>query len=152
MEGVIKKKAMLWMTLILALFAFKPAFGEEALKPLAPGWLSLDGSVGLLDKQIEDGKSALEKALFRISISGFLDTSWSFSTNHPGSVFDRDISGRYFDQDHNDIVFNDFNITIDKPDKDWGVGFHIVGDFGRTGELLREATFWGSNKFKGVGN
>src|SRR5438093_4779020 len=115
MEGVIMKKAMLWMTLILALFAFKPAFGEEAPKPLGPGWLSLDGSVGLLDKRIEDGKSALEKALFGTSISGFLDTSWTWSSNRPRGAFDRDISGRYFDQDHNDIVFNDFNLTLEKP-------------------------------------
>src|SRR5262249_53812919 len=29
---------------------------------------------------------------------------------------------------------------------DWGVGFHVVGDFGRTGELLRESTQW-TDKF-----
>jgi len=32
---------------------------------------------------------------------------------------------------------------VEKPEKDWGVGFRISGDFGRTGELLREATLWG---------
>jgi hypothetical protein len=120
-------------------------------KPLAPGWLSLDSSVGILDKAIGDGKGALEKAL-GISISGFFDTSYTLSTNHPGSIWDRDISGRYFDQDHNDIVFNAFNLTLDKPEKDWGVGFHLAGDFGRAGELLREATYYGKVKFKGAGN
>jgi Putative beta-barrel porin-2, OmpL-like. bbp2 len=140
MEGVNMKKAVLWMTLVLALFAFRPASGEEAPKPLGPGWLSLDGSVGLLDKQIEDGKSALEKALFGIGISGFFDTSWTLSTNQPGSP--SNITGRYFDKDQNKLVFNNFNLTLDKPEKDWGIGFHIVGDFGRTGELLREATLW----------
>jgi len=128
----------------------KPA--EPAEKPLAPGWLSLDSTVGIVDNKIADGKTALQNALFGINISGFLDTSWTFSTNHPGSVWRHNISGRYFDMDNNQIVFNDFNITIDKPEKDWGVGFHLVGDFGRAGELLREATFWGSNKFTGAGN
>jgi len=126
--------------LTLAMVTFGPAFDEEAPKPLATGWLSLDGSVGLLDKQIEDGKSALEKALFGIGISGFFDTGWTFSTNHPGSP--ANITGRVFDKDQNKLVFNDFNLTLDKPEKDWGIGFHVVGDFGRTGELLRESTQW----------
>ena len=121
-----------------------PLLGQEA-KGLAPGWLSLDSSVGVLDKKIEEGKSGLEKAL-GISISGFLDTSYTWSSNRPGGAFDRDISGRYFDQDHNSIVFNDFNLTLEKPEKDWGVGLKAVADFGRTGELLREGTFWGGAK------
>ncbi|HEY2917815.1 MAG TPA: outer membrane beta-barrel protein, partial [Candidatus Binatia bacterium] len=114
--------------------------GAEEEKPLGPGWLSLDCCVGPLDKAIGDGKSAIEKAL-GIGISGFFDTSYTWSSNHPGAP-GRDITGRYFHKDHNDVVFNDFNLTIDKPEKDWGVGFHFVGDFGRTGELLREATLW----------
>jgi hypothetical protein len=115
----------------------KPAEPEE--KPLGPGWLSLDCCVGVLDGKIADGKGALEKAL-GIGISGFLDTGYTWSSNRPRSP--AVISGRYFDQDHNKIVFNDFNLTLDKPEKDWGVGFHVAGDFGRTAELLREATLW----------
>jgi len=146
------KSGLLRGLMLSALLAVSmvPANAQQD-KPLAPGWLSLDSSVGVLDGKIGDGKGALEKAL-GISISGFLDTSWSFSTNHPGRIWDRDISGRYFDQDHNDFVFNYFNLTVEKPEKDWGVGFKFVGDFGRGGELLREATFWGRNKFKGAGN
>jgi hypothetical protein len=115
-----------------------PAFAQD--KPLEPGWLSLDSSVGVLDSKIGDAKGSLEKAL-GIGISGYFDTGWTFSTNHPSRP--GNISLRYFDKDHNDLVFNGFNITIDKPEKDWGVGFHLAGDFGRTGELLREATLWG---------
>lgn len=126
------------VTLVWAAEEAKPA--EPADKPLEPGWLSLDCCVGVLDGKIADGKGALEKAI-GISISGFLDTGYNWSSNHPRSP--SDISGRYFHKDHNKIVFNDFNLTIDKPEKDWGVGFHLVGDFGRTGELLREATLWG---------
>ncbi len=92
----------------------KPA--EPAEKPLGPGWLSLDSSVGVLDAKIADGKVALQNALWGINISGFFDTSWTFSTNHPGSLFAHNITGRYFDQDNNQIVFNDFNITLDKPE------------------------------------
>jgi Putative beta-barrel porin-2, OmpL-like. bbp2 len=114
-------------------------YGAEE-KPLAPGWLSLDGSVGLLDKSIADAKSSVENAL-GISISGYLDAGYNWSSNHPR--IPRNISGRYFDKDHNKLVFNDLNITIDKPEKDWGVGFRLSGDFGRTAELLREATLWG---------
>jgi hypothetical protein len=123
----------------LTVFAFMPAFADEP-KPLEPGVLSLDGSVGVVDKAIENGKGTVEKAL-GLGISGFFDTSYTYSSNHPKHP--AIISGRYFDRDQNKVIFNDFNLTIEKPEKDWGVGFKIVGDFGRTGELLREATLWG---------
>jgi hypothetical protein len=130
--------------IVMLLLAPQLARAQED-KPLAPGWLSLDGSVGLLDKAIGDGKGALEKAL-GISIGGYLDTSYTWSSNHPNKL--SNISGRYFDKDHNKIVFNNFHIMVDKPEKDWGVGFRISGDFGRYGELLREATLWGKTLHK----
>ena len=111
----------------------KPAEPEE--KPLGPGWLSLDKSVGLMDNAIGNAKGSLEKAI-GINISGFLDTSWTFSTNHPSHP--ANISLRVFDKDQNKIEFNALNITLDKPEKDWGVGIHLSGIFGRTAELLRE--------------
>jgi hypothetical protein len=116
----------------------KPA--EPAEKPLAPGWLSLDSSVGVLDSKIADGKAAVEKAL-GISIGGYLDTSYQWGSNHPRNP--NFMSGRYFDQDYNEIDWNDFHLVLDKPEKDWGVGFHLAGDFGETGKLLRQATLWG---------
>ena len=147
------KKGLVLLLYVLASFlapvmtaqAAEPAAAEQkpaepADTPLGPGWLSLDCCVGVLDGKIADGKGALEKAL-GISISGYLDAGWTFSTNHPNNP--KVISGRYFDQDQNKVVFNNFNLTLDKPEKDWGVGFHLAGDFGRTAELLREATFWG---------
>jgi hypothetical protein len=115
--------------------------GAEEEKPLAPGWLSLDGIVGPLDKSIASGKGALESAL-SVSIGGFLDTSYTWSSNHPRRP--SNISGRYFDKDHDKIVFNYFHLFVEKPEKDWGVGFRVSGDFGRGGELLREATLWGN--------
>jgi hypothetical protein len=131
-------------TLVLSLtIVFVAVANAQDDKGLAPGWLSLDGSVGLVDKAIADGKGSLEKAL-GITIGGFLDTSYTWSSNHPKNP--ANISLRYFDKDHNKIVFNDFHIVIDKPEKDWGVGFRISGDFGRTGELLREATYWGGRQ------
>lgn len=135
------KRGAVVLLLFFSIFvlAFIPAHAQED-KPLGPGWLSLDSSVGVLDKSIADGKASVEKIL-GINISGFLDTSYNWSSNHPKRP--ANISGRIFDKDYNKIVFNDFNITIDKPDKDWGVGFHLVGDFGRRGELLRESTLWG---------
>jgi hypothetical protein len=124
---------------------------EPAEKPLGPGWLSLDCCVGVLDNAIANGKSSVEKAL-GISISGFLDAGYNWASSHPkknrAAGLGADISGRYFDKDYNRVELNDFNITIDKPEKDWGVGFHLSGDFGRTAELLREATFWGPNLHK----
>jgi Putative beta-barrel porin-2, OmpL-like. bbp2 len=116
----------------------KPA--EPADKPLAPGWFSLDSSVGTVDKAIADGKSAVQNAL-GINIAGFLDTSYTWSSNKPRSP--ANISGRYFDKDHNKLVFNYLHVALEKPEKDWGVGFRLSGDFGRGGELLREATLWG---------
>jgi hypothetical protein len=125
----------------LTVFAFKPAFADEP-KPLEPGVLGLESTVGQADKAVEKAKSILENA-WGVGISGFFDTSYTYSSNHPGKAFNHNISGRYFDRDHNKVVFNDFNLTIEKPEKDWGVGFKLVGDFGRSGELLREATLWG---------
>jgi hypothetical protein len=110
-------------------------------KPLGPGWLSLDGSVGLLDSSIADGKGALEKAV-GLNMGGFLDTSYTWSSNKPRSP--ANISGRYFDKDHDKFVFNYLHLYVEKPEKDWGVGFRLSGDFGRGGELLREATLWGN--------
>jgi len=110
-------------------------------KPLGPGWLSLDGSVGLMDKGIADAKGSLEKAL-GISAGGFLDTSYTYSSNRPRSP--SNISGRYFDKDHDKVVFNYLHLFVEKPEQDWGVGFRLSGDFGRGGELLREATLWGN--------
>ncbi len=114
--------------------------GQET-QGLGPGWLSLDSSVGKLDNAIQKGKSKLENYLFGFKLSGFLDTSYTWSSNYP----DPDISIRVFDIDQNKIVFNHFNLTLDRAvaDKGWDVGAKVVGDFGRTAELLREATLWG---------
>jgi hypothetical protein len=140
--GVLMKKTLLGLALTAAIAAFELPTTEAQDKPLGPGWLSLDHSVGLLDKSIGDGKSAIEDAL-GIGISGFLDTSYQWSSNHPKNP--RNISGRYFDKDYNKLVFNYFHVAVEKPEKDWGVGFRLSGDFGRGGELLREATLWGHN-------
>jgi hypothetical protein len=136
------RKSFLGMVFSLAVLASAASYAAEEDKPLGPGWLSLDNSVGLLDKNIADGKSAIEGAL-GIGISGFLDTSYQWSSNHPKNP--RNISGRYFDKDYNKLVFNYFHVAVEKPEKDWGVGFRLSGDFGRGGELLREATLWGKN-------
>ena len=134
------KKRFLGVVLSVVVFASVASHAAEEEKPLGPGWLSLDNSVSVLDKKIADGKSAVEGAL-GIGISGYLDTGYTWSSNHP--KIPRNITGRYFDKDYNKLVFNDFHIALDKPEKDWGVGFHLSGDFGRTGELLRETTLWG---------
>jgi hypothetical protein len=116
----------------------KPA--EPAEKPLAPGWLSLDSSVGAADKWIALNKSAVENAL-GFSIGGYLDASYQWGSNHPKNP--NFMSGRIFDQDYNEVNWNDFHLVLDKPEKDWGVGFHLSGDFGQTGKLLRQSTLWG---------
>src|SRR4029077_16449695 len=113
----------------------KPA--EPAEKPFGPGWLSLDCCVGVVDKWIADNKAKVQDAL-GIGISGYIDTGYTWATTHPGSP--ASISLRVFDKDYNSVQFNDFHIAIDKPEKDWGVGFHISGDFGRTGALLGDNT------------
>ena len=137
------KKGLVALLIILGSYAVPPMAihaAEEADKPLGPGWLSLDCCIGPLDKAIGDGKDSLQKAL-GLNFGGYLDTSYTWSSNHPRSP--SDISQRYFDKDHNKIVFNNFHLFVEKPEKDWGVGFRVSGDFGRTGELLREVTLWG---------
>ena len=86
-----------------------PTHGQET-QGLGPGWLSLDSSVGKLDTSIQNGKSKLENYMFGFKLSGFLDTSYTWSSNYP----DPDISIRVFDIDQNKIVFIDFNITLDR--------------------------------------
>ena len=121
----------------------KPA--EPAEKPLEPGWLSLESSVGVADNWIALNKSALENAL-GFSIGGYLDSSYQWGSNYPGKP--NFMSGRYFDQDYNQVNWNDFHLVIDKSEKDWGVGFHVSGDFGETGKLLRQVTLWGKTLHK----
>ncbi|MGB7950903.1 MAG: outer membrane beta-barrel protein [Candidatus Binatia bacterium] len=138
------KKLTTVLLLVVATFAatIKLVSAAEEDKGLAPGWLSLDSSVGRLDDSIARGKSSIENAL-GIGISGYLDGTYTWSSNLPKNP--PRISGRYFYGDQNQVYFNSFHIALDKPEKDWGVGFHLSGDFGRTGELLAEATFWGPN-------
>ena len=135
-----KRLARLALYLGIIFLAAVPLQAQDD-KPLGPGWLSLDGSVGLLDAKIAEGKGALEKTL-SLNMGGFLDTSYTWSSNKPRSP--ANISGRYFDKDHDKVVFNYLHLFIEKPENDWGVGFRLSGDFGRGGELLREATLWGN--------
>lgn len=137
-----KKK---WVTIGLSLGMVILAAGwlyAQNDKPLSSGWMSLDGSVGLLDDKIAVSKGDLEKKL-GLNLGGFLDTSYTWSSNRPRRP--SNISGRYFDKDHNKLVFNNLHLFVEKPEQDWGVGFRVSGDFGRTGELLREATLWGKS-------
>ena len=129
---------------LAAFFIFGVPLDAQENERLGPEWLSLDGSVGLFDKRIQQGKSAVEKVL-GVNITGFLDTSYTWSSNHPGFGNDDDLSVRVFDLDHNEVVFNHFNLTLERPEpeKGWGIGGKLVADFGRTAELLREATLWG---------
>jgi Putative beta-barrel porin-2, OmpL-like. bbp2 len=138
-------RAALVLTLLAApAFSFAaeepPPAAPEGPKPLGPGLLGLEFIIGPVDNAVDNAKEAISKAI-GIDVSGFLDAGYQYSSNHPHSS--SSISGRYFDKDHNKVVFNAFNLTVDKPEKDWGVGFHISADFGRAGELLREATLWG---------
>lgn len=141
------KKGWAVLLLILAVYVapIRAVQAAEEEKPLAPGWLSLDSSVGIMDNWIALNKSALENAV-GFNIAGYLDASYTWSSRHPKDP--TRISGRYFYGDQNKVNFNDFHLVIDKPEKDWGVGIHVSGDFGRTGELLREATLWGKTFHK----
>jgi Putative beta-barrel porin-2, OmpL-like. bbp2 len=142
------KKGLVFLFLMVTMYMapLSAVRAAEADKPLAPGWLSLDSSVGVMDNWIASRKSSIEEAFLGIGISGYLDTSFTWSSNHPKDP--KNISGRYFDKDYKKVVFNDFHLALDKPEKDWGVGFRLSGDFGRTGELLREATLWGKTFHK----
>jgi hypothetical protein len=115
---------------------------------LEPGWLSLDKIIGPFDSKVDDTKLALRRAL-GINIDAFLDVSYTYSFNHPGSGNHREISLREFDRDHNRVVFNDFHISLEKPEHDWGVGLKLAADFGRTAEILRQSTFWGTQRSRG---
>jgi hypothetical protein len=141
------KKVLVLLFLMVAIYMapFRAAHAAEAEKPLAPGWLSLDSSVGAADRWIALNKSSIESAI-GIGISGYLDTSYQWGSNHPKNP--NFMSGRYFDRNYNEVDWNDFHLVLDKPEKDWGVGFHLSGDFGLTGKLLRQATLWGKTFHK----
>jgi Putative beta-barrel porin-2, OmpL-like. bbp2 len=141
------KKGWVFLFLMVAMYMapLRAVQAAEAEKPLEPGWLSLDSSVGVADKWIALNKSSIESAL-GINISGLLDSAYNWSSNHPKNP--ANISGRIFNKDYNKVSFNNFNLTLDKPEKDWGVGIHVSGMFGREGELLRESTLWGKTFHK----
>jgi putative OmpL-like beta-barrel porin-2 len=143
LEEAEMKKGLVVLLLVLATYVapIRAVEAAEEEKPLAAGWLSLDNSVGVADRWIALNKSAVENAL-GINIGGYFDASYTWSSNLPKNP--SRISGRYFYGDQNKVNFNDFHIALDKPEKDWGVGFHLSADFGRTGELLGEATLWGT--------
>src|SRR5215475_6902206 len=84
------------ITLLRAAEEPKPA--EPAEKPLEPGWLSLDSSVGAADRWIALNKAVVENAL-GFSIGGYLDASYQWGSNYPGKP--NSMSGRYFDQFYN---------------------------------------------------
>ena len=125
-----KGTLVVWWLLSILILTFRPVYAAEseqkpapeqkppepAEKPLGPGWLSLDSTVGVIDSKIADGKTALQNALFGIGISGYLDTGYTWASTHPHKP--ANISGRYFDKDYNKIEFNDFHIALDKPEKD----------------------------------
>ena len=123
------------------------ARAAEEEKPLEPGWLSLDCCIGPMDTGIASGKGAIQDAL-GINFGGYLDTSYTWSSRHPKDP--SRISGRYFYGDQNKVNFNDFHIVLDKPEKDWGVGFHISGDFGRTEEAVEGNNFVGKKSQQGT--
>ena len=79
------KQRLATLAFVLSLVIGATGLGHaDEDKPIGPGWLSLDSSVGLLDNKIAQSKGALEKAL-GITIGGFLDTSYTWSSNHPSS-------------------------------------------------------------------
>ncbi len=45
--------------LLAALLIFNIPLHAQEKERLGPGWLSLDGSVGLLDKKVQEGKSTI---------------------------------------------------------------------------------------------
>ena len=106
-----RRFAAICMVVGFVLLASGMTNAAEEETPLGRGWLSLDCCVGPLDNAIANGKGAPEKAL-GIGISGYLDTGYTWSSNHPRSS--ANISGRYFDKDYNKIEFNDFHNDLDK--------------------------------------
>jgi hypothetical protein len=143
------QKVIIGLVLFLMLPLWIPVgIHTEEKNDLEPGWLSLDKIIGPFDKKVEDTKSTLRKAL-GINIRAFLDVSYTYSFNHPGSGSNREISLRDFDRDHNKVVFNDFHLSLEKPEQDWGVGLNLSADFGRAAEILRQSTFWGTRQSRG---
>ena len=53
-----KRAMMAVLGLVGFLLVSGPAYAQDA-KGLAPGWFSLDSTVGVVDKKVEDGKSVL---------------------------------------------------------------------------------------------
>ena len=50
------RKSCVALTAVLALIGYSPGLRAQEDKPLPPGWLSLDSSVGLMDNKIAEGK------------------------------------------------------------------------------------------------
>ena len=77
------KKGLVVLLLVLATYVapIRAVEAAEEEKPLAAGWLSLDNSVGVADRWIALNKAAVEDAI-GIGISGYFDTSYTWSSHH----------------------------------------------------------------------
>ena len=120
----------------------KPA--EPAEKPLEPGWLSLDSSVGVADRWIALNKAAVEGAI-GIGISGYLDTTYTWSSNLPENPPESAVG--YFYGDQNKVNFNSFHIGSTSQ-KRIGVLDSIYPVFRPHRRVVGGSTLWGKTFHK----
>src|SRR5207237_9498088 len=98
-----KGTLVVWWLLSILILTFRPVYAAEpeekppepAEKPLGPGWLSVDGSVGLLDKAIADGNGRLLDARGN-GMRELLDSGYSCIYNH--TIHPANVSGRVIDK------------------------------------------------------
>jgi hypothetical protein len=92
----------------------------------------------LVDQRISSTSPLLE-ALKGITLSGYVDTSYTYNTNHPDSGAN---TGRVFDTKSNSFLLQSAKVALEKlPEKTGGVGFRADIIAGEDGKVLNAATY-----------
>lgn len=94
-----------------------------------------------LKKTIEDQGIYVETAQKGVTLSGYVDTSYTYQfSGKNGSAGDKAI-GRQFDVDHNDFNINAFKLALEKKLSDkneWSAGFRADLMFGEDAKFLND--------------
>lgn len=124
--------------------------------------LALPGLTAGAETSVQDRLDALEKkveaqgrgvaAALGIDIHGLVAIDYMYNMNNPKAPGDySDNSGRVFDTDSNSFTVNQANLRFSRERENEDFGFVTSLDFGKTADVVREATWWSKDE-KGSSN
>jgi hypothetical protein len=99
-----------------------------------------------IEKQVQEQEKAITEKL-GIDFHFLLATDYLYNINNPPSNPGLN-SARVFDNDANSFTVNDAALFISRtPKENENLGFMFDVDFGKTGQVVNNATWWGSSGY-----